>query len=207
MSGQTGADLGVGASVVALGIGGVAYADTSDEVGPILAFIGVILVALLTAYWTRRSLIAESDRQVKSLEAERDRQERDLAHARELADTADLRLILAEGLDALDALYQWTLVDTRRPTPLPEAERTERMMETSAGLSRSLNRLRIRLAAEDPLWTCFKLVTEAIYDLVKAHEDDDDAAYEVAQSQYGARYREFGRLATVHVGSRLPPRD
>ena len=69
-------DATVGGAVIVIGglAVGTATQVHSSLVGPILTFVGVILVALLTAWFTkqrqRADLAAERERQEKALEAE-----------------------------------------------------------------------------------------------------------------------------------------
>ena len=69
-------------------------ASSTDNTGPILAFVGAVLVALTAAYTAGR-------RQARALEAESGRLAQQLEHDRELADLAAVRSALDEAALAL----------------------------------------------------------------------------------------------------------
>ena len=72
-------------------------ASQSDSTGPVLAFVGAILVALVTWYAT--------DRRQRTALAERERLELQLAHQRHLHDVADLREVLSNTLSAAEETF------------------------------------------------------------------------------------------------------
>lgn len=93
----------MGGAVVLIGGGavGAVAVSGSSQTGPILAFVGVILVALLTAYFANR-------RQADQLNAEAERQRRQLAHDRQLHDLSELRGVLDEALERAEtASHAW----------------------------------------------------------------------------------------------------
>jgi hypothetical protein len=73
-------------------------ASQSDSTGPVLAFVGAILVALVTWYATDR-------RQRTALAAERERLALQLSHQRHLHDVADLREVLSDTLSAAEETF------------------------------------------------------------------------------------------------------
>lgn len=76
-----------------VGAGAIIGAANTNETDPILAFVGAILVVLVTAWTTDR-------RQARTLEDGRLRLEARLRHERQQADLSDLRSVLEDGLAA-----------------------------------------------------------------------------------------------------------
>ena len=72
----------------------MAVALQTDQTGPVLAFSGALIVAIIT--W-----VSSDRRQERALVAERERQFAKLAHDRELADLTDLRALLDEAARVL----------------------------------------------------------------------------------------------------------
>lgn len=74
--------------------------------GPILAFVGVLLVAFLTAYFARRrldkQLRAEAERHDANLAAERERLTRQLRHDRHLDHIDAMRKVLIDAAEHLE---------------------------------------------------------------------------------------------------------
>jgi len=106
------AGAGIGVSVL-----GVGAASASDQWGPILAFVGVLLAAVVAWIAADRrqarqiasqeralawQLSAEQERLTAQLEAESQRQEARLGHDRALADIHDLRVLLDAAAVLLD---------------------------------------------------------------------------------------------------------
>lgn len=123
-------EAGVGAATV-----GAATSGPSD-LAPILAFVGVIIVALLTAYFTKQrqvdqpgaekerqkaALKAEKERLDAALEAESSRLQRRLDHDRRLQDLAELRTIVDQTLQDAETAKNLFL-DCRRVATRPEFE-------------------------------------------------------------------------------------
>jgi hypothetical protein len=114
--------------VITAGTAGAAAVSHPSNLAPILALIGVILVALLTAYFTRRrqtdqlkaerdrhdaTLAAENKRHDATLAAENERLERQLDHERQLQDLAELRSVIDEALQNAE-LAKNAFLDCRR---------------------------------------------------------------------------------------------
>jgi hypothetical protein len=130
---------GAGVAVVAAGTATTAAVSGKASLSAILTFVGVILVALMTAYFTKRrqdeslaaardrqqdaldaetqrqqlSLDAESARQRQAFEAERDRLDRQLRHERELHDLSEIRKVIDEALQNAE-LVKNTFLDLGR---------------------------------------------------------------------------------------------
>ena len=77
--------VGLAAATTVVGVGAVIGAAQTDDTGPILAFVGAILVALITAYTTDR------------------RQRQQLAHDRSLHDLDGLRALLVRTSKTMSA--------------------------------------------------------------------------------------------------------
>jgi hypothetical protein len=95
-------DTAVVGGTVLIGVIAAVGASRSTDTGPILAFVGAILVALLTAYTAHKrqkvGLAAEAARLDQQLEAESERHRERLAHELRIADMTELRTILDEVL-------------------------------------------------------------------------------------------------------------
>jgi type II secretory pathway pseudopilin PulG len=98
----TPAGLAAGGTVVVVIAGGAAAAgDSSDWVAPVIALIGAVFVAVLTAITTNRrqakQLSEERARQAAELAAERARLRLQLAHERDLGELVHLRKIFDQA--------------------------------------------------------------------------------------------------------------
>ena len=178
--------------------GAVAWADSTKETGPILAFIGVIMVAAITAWMTDR-------RQHRQLQDERERLKARLEHERSQADLADLRMVLADALPASNAARQAAINAYIRPELRDAANPSMQEMEMS------LDRMRIRLGKEDPIVRAFEGMGNAAHALLRTTAPDPVQASAQLLSlpqitQWGKAYHEYVELAQQRVGSRLGPR-
>lgn len=169
---------GVGTTAVEVGavvlIGGVSVAGAtqSSETGPILAFAGAVLVALIAAFAAQRrlrqQLTAEHARHAAQLEAERQRQAAQLAHDRELADLADLRALLDEAAVALDrANYaRADLGSAYRSHGKTIREKAPEIVQAINQCGQTLDaiaaRLGVRLGADDPVTAAFDKANTAL---------------------------------------------
>ena len=100
--GDDGREIAVGALiVVVIGGGSVLGAAQTSNTGPILAFIGALLVALITWF-------AADRRQRYSLAAEKARLDLQLSHERRLNDVEHLRDLLDEAIAAYEAVLDKT---------------------------------------------------------------------------------------------------
>ena len=130
-----------GAIVVVVATGGAAAAtNSSNWIAPIIALVGAVFVAVLTAITTNR-------RQAKQLAAEEQRQGRELSHQRDLTELAHLREFFDEAAAAfegrLDAISEWATFISKSPAPpLPEEE-PEGFKEATQPVVESTNRIGI----------------------------------------------------------------
>ena len=96
--------------VVVVGGGTVAAAAGTSTAGPVLAFVGAILVALITWYATdrrqRRLIAADERRHRAELEAQERRHAAQLAHDRSLRDLDELRRFLDDAAEAFEAVVR-----------------------------------------------------------------------------------------------------
>lgn len=158
-------DAAIGGATVVIGGAAVAAATSTNETGPILAFVGALTVAVIAAYTANR-------RQERALEAERERLDARLRHERSLADVqlsfqrgetdrAELRSILdalAEHLfrvrDEADAAV--LIVDFALSSEDPDdeywrvrlKERHGRLRSENEGVVSQMQRLSLRLGPE-----------------------------------------------------------
>ena len=149
--------------LVVFGGATVAASTTTSYVAPILAFVGAVLVATIAAVTAgrrqRQALAAEGLRHRQSLEAENNRHDAQLAHARELADLADLRLLLDEAASTLhEARYAkdgLRVAFIQHGRSLGESAPEVRTDLNKAGteLDALAARLRVRLGTTDPIVT------------------------------------------------------
>jgi hypothetical protein len=122
-------------------------------------------------------LSADADRQKRELAARSEVQKRQLQHARELADLADLRKLLDEAATALSKARITTEKGTQRVS-LASAESVTKEIkqrfteETSDGVAESepllvalTARLRVRLGPNDPITATFGEASAAVQEL------------------------------------------
>ena len=129
-------DVAIAGATVVVGGAAIAGATATSETGPILAFVGVLMVALITVYAANR-------RQQQELVAERERLDARLHHEREQADLADLRAVLGESLAAANRARQATIDALSDRTKYEDARRALTEMETS------LDRVHVRLGEQE----------------------------------------------------------
>jgi hypothetical protein len=91
---STGESVAVAGGTVVVVTVTVLGASATDDTGPILAFVGAVLVALIAAYTAGR-------RQARALAAESGRLAQQLEHDREMADLADTRARFDDAAVAL----------------------------------------------------------------------------------------------------------
>jgi hypothetical protein len=150
---------------VLLVAGGVVVgAAQTKYIGPILAFVGALLVVFITAVTTNRrqarQLASEGDRHRESLKAEGDRLQERLQQDRRLSDIQHLR----EFLDAMAAAYEQASSSCERlSTALAindededgTPRRGETVQEARASdlrIGTELHRLEMRFAPTDPVF-------------------------------------------------------
>jgi hypothetical protein len=120
--------------------------------------VAAIGLALITVYTTNRRLSEERVRQEVDLAGEAERQGAALAHERELADLADLRMLLGEAAlaldlarDARDELHV-AVMEHGRALSTDVKDRVAELGRTLVALS---SRLLVRLGPDDPITARF----------------------------------------------------
>ncbi len=128
-----------------------------------------------------RDLRAAGERQREELDERTDGQRRQLAHARELADLADLRKLLDEAAVALDeardARDELDVSFTEHGRHLPDEPKLK-LADRGRRLFPLLVRLQIRLGPQHAITTQFSRAAEALLNTWRqvTHFEDDDAA-------------------------------
>lgn len=97
--GLGGGEVAAGGAVIVLVGAAAVGASQTDHTGPLLAFVGALLVSLIAAVTAGR-------RQKRSLDAERTRLTDQLAHDRKLHDLEHLRVLLDEAMEAYELAYR-----------------------------------------------------------------------------------------------------
>jgi hypothetical protein len=211
-----------GAGLIVVLVGTAAGAASTDDRGPIIAGGVALFVAILTAVTTNR-------RQDRALKAERERLELQLDHDRQLVDVQDLRDALFEILDSYRALDDFITHARRldrlherwlRQPPLPRRLRALTALREAREVSQSqpsldalmerndqaFDRLRIRLAADDPLYRAAADLFRVFKPLGRHARQHDWTAYdECHRGEYVPRYRTLVAEAQRRVGSRTDP--
>jgi hypothetical protein len=205
------------AGTVAVGAAAIGVAASTNETGPILAFVAALMVVLITAYTTNRrqdrALAAEQERQDRALaaeqarlnrelEEERQRLDHHLRHERFQIDLADLRTILGDGLAATDRARQaaidgWLISDVVRQAAIPVLQEMETYMD----------RLRIRLGKDDPLVVAYTTMGNAVHVIQRMEHPAErpDSATLIGLPEmlaFGAAYHEYVAEAQARVGFR-----
>lgn len=198
--GGAGDDLVVAGGTAAVGTVAVLGTSGSSNAAPTLAFVGALLVALLTAYTAQR-------RQRTQLDAEANRLAQQLDHERQLQDLSDLREIMEDALDMADSA-RLAIAYARIATAAGDADEAEEQLAALRKEMRRMlnitNQLQIRLADRDPLLVAYRAMTEAIRDRHAAAAADDETAGARADAIYNLAYRTFVLAAKRRTGSRLP---
>jgi hypothetical protein len=221
-------DAWVGGLTVVVAAGGAVAVGTTarpSSVGPILAFSGVILVALLTVYTTKR-------RQVEQLAAEKARLQLQLDHDRELRDLSELRSVLDEATVALEeTIHQlhaaFTTFDATDGDADPavqaiveekrQQQYAEYMHQCSAARDRMIiagQRIAIRMGVDEALDAAYHQAISLVIDTIRqiyAAKKRKDAGERVSSADFKARNSELGVVrnlvverAVARVRSRLP---
>jgi hypothetical protein len=198
-----------GAGVASLVIGAT---SKSSDVGPWLALAGALLVAVLTAVFTRArqkvdlnaaqqrqqaALDAEDLRQRAALDAEHERVALQLEHDRHMADVADLRRVLEESLrtnhERRAVVREWR--DRGE-------QNAENLLNTFRAARESVDCLRIRLHFDDPLYQAMARLDMTLETLVKAMTADAET-WRTADTAWRAAYHDAVRAAQLRVGARI----
>ena len=222
-------DATVGGAVVVVGAVAVGTATQvhSSLVGPILTFVGVILVALLTAWFTkqrqRADLAAERDRQEKALDAENERQrqtisadfgrlDKQLAHDRQLHDLGELRAVVDDALrDAEKARGLW--LDLHRVTVRPSYDKpvADQVYSALQGARRDVAHSAIRLTVRDQravasaLWAFEGALSTPTLNPELADRSFVRDEWDKEQARLSDSHALFINIASTVVASDLPP--
>lgn len=211
----------IGVLVVIAGGSAVGAAQTSKTTA-VLGFVGVLLVAVITAVTTNRrqerQIAAAAEAQERAVAAERERLVVQLEHDRTLADRADLRGLLDEAAQRLrdaDASCRDTLLGLQLHAHeldayLPDALR--RLEVVGNDLDGLATRMRIRLASHEPTLVAFEAATEAVLDVFRRvgviarlrddrQLDTDVDAIGLAADRFAERARTFFAAAVDRVGT------
>jgi hypothetical protein len=174
------------ASVAVTGGAGAVAASAADHTAPILAFVGALIVAVITAVTTNR-------RQAVQLAAEQSLLDLRLSHERALADLADLRGVLESALAAAERA-------TSQLERVSGAPNSDQRAELEAGLikvSNAANRLRLRLESGDPILVAYLTLVGRVRSMMEVclsgRSPDTDA--------YLSAYHEFAAAAVSRTGS------
>jgi hypothetical protein len=165
------------------------------------------------------ALTAERERLERQLDAERERQAAQLAHARELADLADLRSLLDEAAVALyhadtaradvrqGTAMHGRLIGERRPKALQELNARGQALDAMAA------RLAIRLGAADDVARAFRGASDELVTISRALgwlEDDDQASWRAkregiyaASDAFEQHVQDFERRAVRRTAARI----
>jgi hypothetical protein len=192
----------IAAATTVVATGAIAGATATDDTGPILAFVGALVVALITAYTTER------------------RQREQLAHDRRLQDLADFRDLL-KRTSVLMHSHSAPLVQLLAATKnergevageaLAEAQRAvSTLVESQPVLADHLGELLLYFEAEDPIFVAFTRYVGALSRAVDAFLENMPAEELAARVESeigvtGASANELRRAARDAVGYRDEP--
>jgi hypothetical protein len=187
----------VGVSGTAVGAGTVVGASHTDHTAAILAFVGALLVAALTAYTTDR----RQDRQVA---AERERLREQLRHDRVLTDRSDLRSACDEALDAVDEAQQGLMrVVSLHPTGGETPAELEPVLSALTRMGSAQNRLVVRLGQGHPVVDGYTALQQYINELTERARAHDRAEFDNALRAYHPTYSAFVKEVVHRVGAEL----
>lgn len=194
----------LGGAVVLLIIAGgaAAGATQTDQTGPILAFIGALLVVVITAVTANRrqahQLAAEAERHRESLQSESDRLKQRLDHEQQLTDVEHLR----ELFDAAMAAFETAHVAATNLTLALQAQGNAESRRTAwttftdglTNVAVELHRLELRLPPEHSVVTSYDLVRLRLFERA-----DQLVPIETSQVITGAEVQEATRLITSNL--------
>lgn len=198
-------------STCVIGGGAIVGASSTDNTAPILAFVGALLVALLTAYSAHRlqaaSLAAEDKRQQRALSEESARQRQQLRHDRQLHDLRDLREVVESSLGAYDAMFEVALfVLAARTANDPEPDGTEEQWKVAMrAMDEAINKIEIRLGDQDPILVAQRQLVQASHEIWNAASEGDQDAFTAAREKSGLQYRLIVQGAKDRIGSSTNP--
>jgi hypothetical protein len=175
--------------------------------------IAALIIALITAKTTssrqERQLVAEAQRQREELQARTDGQKRQLDHARELADLADLRKLLDEFAVAIDrgraareemVLLAQTARHVRATLDQQVKETADPAKDAGQELLALTMRLRVRLGESNRITSAADEVNDAMHAMwqqveLLAFTEDFSASLAVI----GAASHDFARSSTAFM--------
>jgi hypothetical protein len=190
-------------------------ATQTDETGPVLAFSGAIVVAVIT--W-----VSSDRRQDRALVAERERQSAQLTHDRELADLADLRELLDEAARAFQRATEagpsrsWLAETEGSDVWATFSGTVDKLMSSDGELDALIVRLSVRLGREHVITASLVAAGRALREMASglawftpgdpAYESDSsterERIVEAGIALFGYR-REFEAAVVRFAGSRL----
>lgn len=187
--------------VVLVAGGTIAVARGSDSIGPILTFVGAILVALITAYTTNR-------RQQTQLKAEERRQATQLAHDRRMRDLEHLRVVLSEAAVAYDDVILALARFENEPSETAIGVDPHAAFRTAAS---HMSRLQLWLPGEGAIVTHYTSALGALDGVLKIlDESPRPLTGQAAAQRYeltgraGSSWNAFVEAAVALVGALLP---
>jgi hypothetical protein len=194
----------VGGSTVVLAAAVIVGANQTGNTGPILAFSGAVLVALVTWY-------AADRRQRAALREERNRLTDQHDHERRLADRADLRVALAAVLEADEAIHRHSTSVLRAEVAKP-SEGALRVRERSIGglwnaaerFNAAASGVRIRLGESHGVSQAIDDLDEAQDEMMKASEAGDTSRFDHAIRRRKTAKSKFVQLAVAEAGTDRP---
>ena len=163
------------AGAVLLVVGGAGVAAKPDDTGPILAFIGALIVAILASWTARRNMRdqidGEADRHQKTLDS--DRSLVDIQHLRELLDSS-----AAAYEDAYAATVRYAVALQHPPNTTEDRDRRgQAFSEAYAAerkLSTELHRIEMRFEDGHPVCNAYREVDEQVKKRVQFLSDLED---------------------------------
>jgi hypothetical protein len=178
------------ALVVVVTGGALAAVLVGDQTGPILAFTGVLVIAVAAQY-----------RQNVSLKAERERLNARLDHERQLQDVEHLRQFLDEVAAAFEAAHD-TLVELS--AELVEVGRRldtyRQAVNTAVGVNVMLRRMAVRFPREHPVYVGYLTVRDTINERM---DHLDPIVRRLGQDEAArATDQEAGRAAELAIANR-----
>jgi hypothetical protein len=210
-SDSTGESVAVAGGTVVIVTVAVLGASATDDTGPILAFVGAVLVALIAAFTAGR-------RQKRALEAEAGRLAQQLDHDRELADLADSRAVMDSAAIALHHA-SYAAAKVRQDFMTHGAWIAERASETVSAIherGEALDQLRQRIAVrfgtDHALVQHFDAANGALLEVARQVRWPNDMidiseAWPVIESKgkdFENARRQFLAAAVSTVGTRIP---
>jgi hypothetical protein len=202
----------VAAFVVLVAAGALAAVLVGAQTGPILAFTGVLVIAVAAQY-----------RQNVSLKAERERLDARLDHERQLQDVEHLRQFVDEAAGAFEAAHEALVGLSAELAEVGRRLETYRQaVDTAVGVNVMLRRMAVRFPREHSVYVGYLSVRDAINgrmdhldpivrrlgedDAARATDEEAQRATELAKAARD-RFGDFTDAARAEVGPRPPERE